>query len=94
MYINLLLFWRCNVISKELLINERINDREVRLIGEDGSQYGIVSLERAIEAAAEKNLDLVKVAPRSVPPVCRLMDYGKYNSSLQKRKRSNEKTKR
>ncbi|MCK9478740.1 MAG: translation initiation factor IF-3 [Firmicutes bacterium] len=91
MYINLLLFWRCNVISKELLINERINDREVRLIGEDGSQYGIVSLERAIEAAAEKNLDLVKVAPRSVPPVCRLMDYGKYKFELAKKEKEQRK---
>lgn len=87
--------WRCNVISKELLINEKIKDREVRLIGEDGSQYGIVTINQALEAASEKKLDLVKIAPKSVPPVCKLMDYGKYKFELakkEKEQRKNQKT--
>ena len=62
-------------ISKEAhQINEEITDIEVRLIGEDGTQLGIMSAEAALEAAAEAGLDLVKIAPGSKPPVCRIMD--------------------
>lgn len=72
-------------ISKELLINEDIRDKEVRLIGNDGEQLGIVSTRDALRMAAEKDLDLVKIAPQAVPPVCRIMDYGKYRFELAKK---------
>ena len=71
--------WRCLTINnKELQINEEIRDKEVRLIDADGAQLGIVSLGKAMALAEEKNLDLVKIAPQAVPPVCKVMDYGKY----------------
>jgi len=59
-------------------INEEITDKEVRMIGEDGAQLGIMTSEEAMKIAIEKDLDLVKIAPTSNPPVCRIMDYGKY----------------
>ena len=59
-------------------INEEIRDKEVRLISEDSEQLGIMSAEKALEIAVEHGLDLVKIAPNSVPPVCKIMDYGKY----------------
>ena len=60
------------------MINEQIRDREVRLIGEDGEQLGIMSSREAVKLAAEANLDLVKIAPTAKPPVCKIIDYGKY----------------
>ena len=60
------------------MINEEIRDPQVRLIGENGDQLGIVDVRTAQKMADEKELDLVKIAPNSVPPVCKLMDYGKY----------------
>ena len=60
------------------MINEQIRDREVRLIGEDGEQLGIMSSREAMKLAAEVNLDLVKIAPTAKPPVCKIIDYGKY----------------
>ncbi len=60
------------------MINDQIRDREVRLVGEDGEQLGIVPLMEAQRLAEEKQLDLVKIAPQAKPPVCKLMDYGKY----------------
>ena len=75
-------------ISKEAhQINEEITDIEVRLIGEDGTQLGIMSSEAALEAAAEAGLDLVKIAPGSKPPVCRIMDYGKFRFEQSKREK-------
>ena len=71
------MFRRCTTIS-ELMINEQIRDREVRLIGEDGEQLGIMSSREAMKLAAEANLDLVKIAPTAKPPVCKIIDYGKY----------------
>ena len=59
------------------MINEQIRDREVRLIGEDGEQLGIMSSREAMKLAAEANLDLVKIAPTAKPPVCKIIDYGK-----------------
>lgn len=59
-------------------INQQIKAPEVRLIAADGSQVGILTLKEALEYAAEANLDLVEVAPQAAPPVCRVMDYGKY----------------
>ncbi|WRS28896.1 translation initiation factor IF-3 [Oscillospiraceae bacterium MB08-C2-2] len=70
---------------KELLINEEIRDKEVRLVGVNSEQLGIVSLETAMQIANEKNLDLVKIAPQAEPPVCRVMDYGKYRFEEAKR---------
>ena len=67
-----------NKDSKELQINEEIRDKEIRVIGADGSQLGLMSARDAQKLAAEKDLDLVKIAPQAVPPVCKIMDYGKY----------------
>jgi len=68
-----------------LLINEEIRDKEVRLVGEAGEQLGIMSARDALHLAVEKNLDLVKIAPQATPPVCRIMDYGKYRFEQAKR---------
>jgi translation initiation factor IF-3 len=71
--------WRCFSISNIThQINEEIRDKEVRLIGDDGAQLGIVSSHDALAAAQAKELDLVKIAPKAQPPVCRIMDYGKF----------------
>ena len=72
-------FWRCCVISnRELQINEEIRDKELRVIDVDGNQLGILSADEALKIAFEKDLDLVKIAPQATPPVCRIMDYGKF----------------
>ena len=60
------------------MINEQIRDREVRLIGEDGEQLGIMSAKDAMKLAREAELDLVKIAPTAKPPVCKIIDYGQY----------------
>ena len=65
-------------IISELMINEQIRDLEIRLIGEDGEQLGIMSARDAMKLAREANLDLVKIAPTAKPPVCKIIDYGKY----------------
>ena len=78
--------WRCFSISKqELLINEEIRAKEVRLVGPDGKPLGITSADDALEQAYAKNLDLVLIAPKAEPPVCKIMDYGKYKFELAKR---------
>ena len=69
--------WRCKTIS-ELMINEQIRDKEVRLIGEEGQQLGIMSAKDAQRLADEAGLDLVKIAPNAKPPVCKIVDYGKF----------------
>ena len=69
------------------MINEQIRDKEVRLIGADGEQIGIVSSKEAQKMAAEKNLDLVKIAPQAKPPVCKIMDYGKYKFDAAKKEK-------
>lgn len=69
--------WRCEVIS-DLMINEQIRDREVRVVGEDGQQLGIMSAKEAYMMAKEADLDLVKISPNAKPPVCKIIDYGKY----------------
>ncbi len=84
--------WRCFAIAtKELQINEEIRDKEVRLISDTGEQLGIVAVRNAMEMALEKNLDLVKIAPQAVPPVCRIMDYGKYRFEQAKREKEAKK---
>lgn len=77
---------RCSNI-KELQINEEIREREVRLIDVDGKQIGVMPTKKAIDMAYNKKLDLVKVAPNAKPPVCRIMDYGKYKYELAKREK-------
>jgi len=74
-------------IVKELLTNRRIRAREVRLIGEDGEQLGVVLLQKALQMAYERGLDLVQVASTMTPPVCRLLDYGKYKYEQTKKER-------
>ena len=76
-------------ISSETRINDRIRVPEVRLVGPNGEQVGIVRIEDALKIAQEADLDLVEVAPQARPPVCRLMDYGKYKyESAQKARES------
>jgi translation initiation factor IF-3 len=72
-------------------INEDIQDKEIRLIGDDGAQLGIMKVEDALDIAFEKNLDLVKIAPTSVPPVCKIMDYGKFRFEQSKRDKETKK---
>ena len=86
------ILWRCTTIS-ELMINEQIRDREVRLIGANGEQLGIMSARDAQKHAQEAGLDLVKVAPTAKPPVCKIIDYGKYKYELaRKEKEAKKKT--
>jgi len=66
------------ISNKELLINEEIRDKEIRVIGVDGEQLGIMTPRAALMLAVEKSLDLVMIAPQAAPPVCRIMDYGKF----------------
>ena len=71
----------------ELMINEQVRDKEVRLIDENGEQLGIVSAREAQKLADERKLDLVKIAPTAKPPVCRIMDYGKYKFDQAKKEK-------
>lgn len=76
-------------------MNEEIRDKEIRVVGNDGSQLGIMSSREALKLATEQGLDLVKIAPQATPPVCRIMDYGKYRYEQAKREkeaRKNQKT--
>lgn len=77
---------RCTTIT-DLIINEQIRDREVRLIGDDGAQLGIVSGKDALKLADEKKLDLVKISPTAKPPVCKIMDYSKYKFDQAKKEK-------
>lgn len=74
-----------------MLINEEIRDKEVRVIDADGSQLGVMSSKDALKAAIGKNLDLVKIAPQAQPPVCKIMDYGKYRFEQAKREKEAKK---
>ena len=69
------------------MINEQIRDREVRVIGEDGQQLGIMSAKEAMRLAQEAELDLVKIAPTAKPPVCKIIDYGKYRYELTRKEK-------
>lgn len=69
------------------MINEQIRDKEVRLIGEDGEQLGIVPGKEALRMAQEAELDLVKIAPTAKPPVCKIIDYGKYRYELARKEK-------
>ena len=72
-------------------MNERIRVREVRLIDEEGAQAGVVPTSQALDRAREAGLDLIEVAPNAAPPVCRIMDYGKYKYQQQKREKESRK---
>lgn len=79
---------RCIFIStKETLINEEIKAKELRIVGEDGSQLGIMSSEQALNLAYDKGLDLVMMSAQAEPPVCRIMDYGKFRFEKEKREK-------
>ena len=73
------------------MINEQIRDKEVRLIGADGEQLGIVSAKEALKIAEEAGLDLVKIAPTAKPPVCKVIDYGKYRYELARKEKEAKK---
>ncbi|MBO5448886.1 MAG: translation initiation factor IF-3 [Ruminococcus sp.] len=77
--------------NKEHQINEEIRDKELRVIDVDGTQLGIISAEEALDIAFKKDLDLVKIAPQATPPVCRIMDYGKFCFEQAKREKEAKK---
>lgn len=83
-----------SISSKEIQINEEIRDKEVRVVTDDGEQLGIMSSKDALKIAIEKNLDLVKIAPQAKPPVCKIMDYGKYRFEQTKREKEAKKNQR
>jgi translation initiation factor IF-3 len=77
--------------SKELRINEQIRVREVRLIDAEGKQMGVVPIAEAMQMAQEAGFDLVEIAPQAIPPVCKILDYGKYRFELEKKNRESKK---
>lgn len=80
-----------DISSKENQINEEIRDKEVRVIDSDGSQLGIMPTSQALDLAIEKKLDLVNVAPSAKPPVCKILDYGKFRYEQQKKEKEAKK---
>ena len=80
-----------NISVKELQINEEIKDKEIRVIDSDGSAIGVISAKEALALAEERELDLVKIAPQATPPVCKIMDYGKYLFEQGKREKEAKK---
>jgi len=81
-------------IVKKVRVNRQIRAREVRLIGETGQQLGVLPVERALQIADERNFDLVEVSPTAVPPVCRLLDYGRFRYEQEKKERKARKSQR
>lgn len=75
------------IVKKELQINEEIRDKEIRVIDTDGSQLGVMSSDQALKLAYSENLDLVKISPQAKPPVCKVLDYGKYRFEQSKREK-------
>ncbi len=78
-------------IISELMINEQIRDKEVRVIGTDGEQLGVMGIKEAMKLAEEAGVDLIKIAPTAKPPVCKIMDYGKYKYEQTRREKENKK---
>ena len=79
-------FWRCSVIANEVnLINDEIQEKEIRLIGSDGEQMGLMGSAEAQKIADEQDLDLVMISPNAKPPVCKIMDYGKFRFEQNKK---------
>ena len=72
-------------------MNEKIRAREIRVIGEDGEQFGILTVNEALALAVEKSLDLVEISPNATPPVCKIMDYGKFKYEKTKKEKENKK---
>ena len=91
--VSLMTLGRCKVIS-DFMINEQIRDKEVRLLGEEGEQLGIMSAKEAQKLAEEAGLDLVKIAPTAKPPVCRIVDYGKFRYEQARREKEAKKKQR
>ena len=79
------------ISTKELQINEEIRDKEIRVITDDGEQLGIMSAKDALKEAEKRSLDLVKIAPNAQPPVCKIMDYGKYRFDKAKKEKEAKK---
>ena len=84
-------FWRCFNIKQEQLINEQIRLKEVQVISETGEKLGKMDSRKALDIAIEKNLDLVLVAPNGNPPVCKIMNYGKYKFEQAKKEKEAKK---
>jgi translation initiation factor IF-3 len=82
---------RTSISSRPVRVNERIRIREVRLIDENGKQIGVIPTRDALETARERGLDLVEVQPNAVPPVCRLMDYGRFRYEESRKERESRK---
>ena len=80
--------------NKELQINEQIRDKEVRVVDSDGTQLGILPIRQAMDLADQRNLDLVKIAPQTKPPVCKIIDYGKFRFEQSKREKEQRKNQR
>jgi translation initiation factor IF-3 len=81
-------FWRCFTIAKfEHQLNSDIRDKEIRVIGSDGAMLGVLSTAQALAMAEEQELDLVKISPNAVPPVCKIMDYGKFRFDTMKKEK-------
>lgn len=80
-----------NISTKEMQINEEIRDKELRVVSDTGEQLGIMSASDALKIATQRNLDLVKIAPQAKPPVCKIMNYGKYKFEQQKREKEAKK---
>ncbi len=89
------IFWRCwSIASTEYAINEEITDKEIRLIGDDGEQLGVMPTVDAQRMAEEKELDLVMISPAAKPPVCKIMNYGKFRFEQAKREKEAKKNQR
>ena len=80
-----------NIAIKEMQINEEIRDKEIRVVTDDGEVLGVMSADEALKIAEERELDLVKIAPNAVPPVCKIMDYGKFKFEQAKREKEAKK---
>ena len=78
----------------DLMINEQIRDKEIRLVGEDGAQLGVMHTREAMRMAEEAGLDLVKIAPTAKPPVCKIVDYGKYKYEMVRKEKEAKKKQR
>ena len=83
-----------NIAIKEMQINDEIRDSEIRVVTDDGEVLGVMSAEEAQKIAEERDLDLVKIAPQAKPPVCKIMDYGKYRFDMAKREKEAKKNQR
>ena len=89
------LIWRClTIATQNHLLNEEIREPEVRLISEEGEQLGVMSGEQALKISEEREMDLVLISPQAKPPVCKIMDYGKYRFEQSKREKEAKKNQR